>query len=104
MTATDTENRITRISERSTSTAPPGPSTSTAPQPSSLEEIIEIPIDPIPLDPPQDIFIMPVDVELQDLIESSERRFPGGTSLDERLRVLVELHVQICDLDYAQIP
>jgi hypothetical protein len=50
------------------------------------------------MDPPQDIFVMPVDVELQELIESSERRFPGGTSLDDLTISLEELQ----DLFFVQ--
>jgi hypothetical protein len=103
MVATDIDNRVTRSSGRSTSTALPGHSTSTETQPSSLEEISAPIIDPTLMDPQQDIFVMPVDVELQELLESSERRFPAGTSLNERLHFLVELHLQVCDLDYAQL-
>jgi hypothetical protein len=54
---------------------------------------MEPPADPILPDLPQDIFTLPVDMELQDLLASSERRFPPGTSLDERLRFLMDLHL-----------
>jgi hypothetical protein len=47
---------------------------------------------------------MPVDIELQELLESSELRFPAGTYLHERLSFLVDLHLQVCDLEYAQLP
>jgi hypothetical protein len=104
MVATEIDNLVTRSSGRSTSTSLPGPSTSTESQPSPIAEIIEPPADPILTDLPQDIFTLPVDTELQDLLASSERRFPAGTSLDERLRFLVDLHLQVCDLDYAQLP
>jgi hypothetical protein len=104
MAATDIDNRITRSSGRSASTSLPGPSTSIELLSPPIAEILEQPADPTLTDLPQDNFTLPVDTELQDLLASSERRFPPGTSLNERLRFLVDLHLQGCDLDYAQLP
>ena len=104
MTATDNDNRVTRSSGRSDSTSLPGPSTSIELLSPPLVEILEQPADPTLSDLPQNNFTLPVDTELQDLLASSERRFPPGTSLNERLRFLVDLHLQVCDLDYAQLP
>jgi hypothetical protein len=105
MSVTDNENRITRSSGRSASTALPGPSTSIELLPPPIAEIMEPPADPTShSDLPQDTFTLPVDTELQDLLTSSERRFPPGTPLNDRLRFLVDLHLQVCDLDYAQLP
>jgi hypothetical protein len=102
MSVTDNENRITRSSGRSASSAPPGPSTSIEPP---IAELMETPADTTsPSDLPQDPLALPVDTELQDLLISSERRFPPGTPLNDRLRFLVDLHLQVCDLDYAQLP
>jgi hypothetical protein len=104
MVATDIENRVTRSSVRPASTSLPGPSTSIEILSPPIAKILEQPAAPTLADLPQDNFTLPVDTELQDLLASSERRFPPATSLNERLRFLVDLHLQVCDLDYAQLP
>jgi hypothetical protein len=103
MVATEIDNRVTRSSVRAPSTSQAGPGTSNEPLPYSLEEVTTpIVTTPFP-DPQPETFVLPVDDERQVLMEFSERRFAPGTSLDDRLRFLVDLHLQFYSIKFILI-